>query len=78
MNSMNKMPRQYVFGEFFASMGGLSTAMVEMVLPLVKLGSLESIDSNDSSGIANDEDKKDRCRSELGQGHFAPVCRTLA
>lgn len=78
--SMHYQPRSYVFGEFFAGMGGLSTAMVAIASPHVKLGSPERLDAYDSWNILDDEDydrAKELCRGGLDHGHFAPPCRTL-
>ncbi|CAK9112875.1 unnamed protein product [Durusdinium trenchii] len=73
--------RKFVFGEFFAGMGGFSTAVLDICETHVKLGSLERLDAYDQSwDILNDEDyvkAKELCNTELDHGHFAPPCRTL-
>ena len=76
-----KQPRKFVFGEFFAGMGGLSTAVLEIGAGLVELGSIERLDAYDDQwNILDDEHfetGRRLCQTGLDHGHFAPPCRTL-
>lgn len=76
-----QLPRRFRFGEFFAGMGGLSTAMMFVLESWISLGSIERMDAyEDSWNILNDGDfakSKELCQTGLDHGHFAPPCRTL-
>jgi hypothetical protein len=76
-----KQPRKFVFGEFFAGMGGLSTAVLEIGAGLAELGSIERLDAYDGEwNILDDvhfEKGKHLCQTDLDHVHIAPPCRTL-
>ena len=76
----DQLPRRFVFGEFFAGMGGLSTAM-GLHSDVVSLGCLDRMDAYEEEwNILVDKDYErstELCKTELDHGHFAPPCRTL-